>query len=269
MPLEIELWAVETTRGEAIVRSGGRWYRLRREKRWRPEDLGNREPPLPWGDSWLRVRGACSSFEALVAGLEAALSASAGSPDEVRAALRTAIEAPADPRAAWRESFRSLVGMLQGRLDGLFTGRGCSREEALPLILETFRRVFLFGPMELDEVEARLPQMAADVFRERHGDMVRAPAVRRDARSALDGVLQDALAGLGTDTLRCLALWADPRYRGGQSVDARAAAALRISEEEVRRHIDLAAVRLGCTQEQLGTPKMHAAYLHAFRTRLD
>lgn len=269
MSLEIELWALETTRGEAIVRSGGRWYRLRRETRWRPEDLGSREPPLPWGDSWLRVRGTCSSFESLFAGLEAALSASTRSPDEARAALRTAIEAPADPRSAWRDSFRSLVGMFQGRLDALFTDRGCSQEEALALILETFRRVFLLGPMQLDEVEARLPQMAADVFRERYGDVVRAPAVRREASHALDGVLQDALARLGTDTLRCLALWTDPRYRGGQLGDVRAAAALQMSEEEARRHVDLAAVQLGCTREQLGTPKMHAAYLQAFRTRLD
>lgn len=174
--LEIELRALNVADKEAIARCGQRWCRLCQTNNWRPEDLGDREPPFCWGAPFVRVRKVYGSFGALVSGVEAVLLSGAQSPEEIRVALLRRTDSRGnrgDAGNAWREDCRALLSLFQGRLDALFTGRGCSAEEAFPLILETFRRLYFLGPLALDQVEARLPHLAAEVFREQYGDVIR------------------------------------------------------------------------------------------------
>lgn len=185
--LEIELRALNVSDKEAIARCGQRWCRLCQTKNWRPEDLGDREPPFCWGAPFVRVRKVYGSFGALVSGVEAVLLSGAQSPEEIRVALLRRTDSSrnrGDAGTAWKEDCRALLSLFQGRLDALFAGRGCSAEEAFPLILETFRRLYFLGPLTLDQVEARLPHLAAEAFREQYGDLVRNPRPHEPRRDA-------------------------------------------------------------------------------------
>jgi hypothetical protein len=271
--LAIELHALDPSGGEAIVRCMGRWYRVyRRKGQWFLEDLGAVEPPaLRWGGALMRLRRGYPSFGDLAVALTAAASSGAVSLEEVNAALQ--LVGGSTRAAGTREE--EFLSMFQGRVDRLLARRGCSAEDAFPLLLETFRRAFLLSPMDAETLEELLPQIAIEVFREKYGDANRTRTARREPETApastpRDGPLQEALSGLDSLTLRCLAVCSDPRPRSPHLTrEGESARLFALPEEDVRLRIGLAAARLVCSRDQLLSPSMHAAYKRELSRRLD
>lgn len=249
--MKIELRALDVQREEAIVWHSGHWYRLRRGRRWYPEDLGDRQPARLSEPRLVQVRKSYSSFAALVAGLEDVLRSGADSILTVRSRLRSSTEPETPSRDMWRNELPYLIHLYQGALDQLFARRGCTPEESRSLVLETFRRLFLLGPMDGRDAEERLPLLAADVYREVHGDQpVPASRDREEAgqrppagpnRRALE-----AMDDFDTLTLQCLTVWADLRH---SEMDV--ALRLQVPEEDVRRRLDRAAAKLGRTRQEI------------------
>jgi hypothetical protein len=248
--MNIELRALDVQRGEAVVWHSGHWYRLRRERRWYPEDLGDRQPVRLSEPGLIQARKSYSSFAALVAEIEDVLQSGADSALVVKSRLRSSREPERHVREAWRNELPYLIHLYQGALDQLFARRGCTPEESRSLVLETFHRLFLLGPMGGREAEERLPLLAADVYREaranqplpvvgeRTGPVQRLPAgPNRRALEAMDD--------FDTLTLQCLMLWADDRS------EADVALRLQLPEEEVRRRLDRAAAKLDRTRQEV------------------
>ena len=221
----------------------------------------------------VRLRRDYSSFGDLAAALTAAASSGAKSPEEAHAALRLVGSIARQDTDGAREE--ELLSMFQGRVDRLLERRGCSPEEAFPLLLETFRRAFLLAPADTEALEELLPGIAVEVFREKYGDAARPWAMRREPEKApapaiLEGPLEEALADLDSLTLRCLALCSDPRPRSSPLTREGVAATLcAFQEEDVRLRIGLAAARLGCSWDRLLSPSMHAVYKRELSRRLD
>src|SRR6185436_3993845 len=243
--MKIELRALDVLRGEAIVWHSGHWYRLRRERRWYPEDLGDRQPGWASEPRFIQARKSCSSFADLITGLEDVLQHGAESAIAVRSWLRSSTEPEADGVAAWRAELPHLIHLYQGALDQLFARRGCTPEEARSLVLETFRRLFLLGPMDVREAEERLPLLAADVHREVHGGPPPPPLPRLGSPGP-NRRAQAALEHIEPLTLQCLILWADPRR-----TEAQIATLLQLSEDDVRRRLDRAAAKLEKTRREV------------------
>lgn len=166
--MTIELWAFDAKEGEAVVWYTGHWYRLCQMRRWFPEDLGDRQPGWISEPRFVRVRKTYSGFPGLVADLEAVRRSGADSALAVSRLRFSREPAEKDRPAAWRQNLPFLIHLYQGSLDQLFARRGCTPEESFSLILETFRRLFLLGPMEGREIEERLPLLAADVYSSHH-----------------------------------------------------------------------------------------------------
>lgn len=251
--MTIELRALDVEHGEAVVWHSGHWYRLRRDRRWYPEDLGDRQPVRLTEPDLIQLRKPFASFAALVAALEAVLQSGADSELLVRSRLRALTEPEADGREAWRGEMPYLIHLYQGALDQLFARRGCTPEESRPLVLETFRRLYLLGPMDGREAEERLPLLAADVYREVHGRGPR-PAAREPGETAPrlpkgpNRKALEAMDDFDTLTLQCLTLWAD----GGSEADV--AFRLQVPEDEVRRRLDRAAAKLDRTRQEVRGP---------------
>lgn len=265
--MEIELWALDTKHAEAVVRYAGHWYRLRRDRAWWPEDLGNRQPTWTSEPGFIQIRKLYSRFDALVADLKSLLEAGVETAFSVRSRLRSSMEPETDAREGWAQDLPYLIHLYQGALDQIFALRGCTPQASFTLVLETFRRLFLLGPLDGQEVEDRLPALAADVYREIYGDRAHEP--QRRGRHPLLPVLDDpdlekALADLDRPTLRCLSLWADPRLN-----EAELALILQVPEEEVRLRLDLAAAKLGRSRADLKSPQWVASFVRAFRRHLD
>lgn len=166
--MTIELWAFDPHAGEAVVWYCGHWYRLCQVRRWFPEDLGDLQPGWISEPRFVRIRKTYSGFPGLAADLEAVHRADAD-PAIAASRLRFSREpAVKDRQAAWRQNLPYLLHLYQGSLDQMFARRGCTPEESFLLILETFRRLFLLGPLEGREIEERVPLLAADVYRSLH-----------------------------------------------------------------------------------------------------
>jgi hypothetical protein len=163
--MPIELRAFEPQQEEAIVWYSGRWYRLARDRRWYPQDFGTRQPAWMMDSGFIQVRETFSSFPGLVAALEEIIRVEARSAIAVRSRLRSFVEPETHDRlAAWRDQLPYLIYLYQGALDDIFASRGCTPQESRALVLETFKRLFLLGPMGGQEIEERLPLLAAAVF---------------------------------------------------------------------------------------------------------
>jgi hypothetical protein len=167
--MTIELWAFDAREGEAVVWYAGHWYRLCQTRRWFPEDLGDLQPGWISEPRFVRVRKTYSGFPGLAADLEAVCRAGLDSEMAVRSRLRFSREpAEKDRQVAWRQNLPYLIHLYQGSLDQMFARRGCTPEESFSLILETFRRLFLLGPLDGREIEERLPLLAADACSSHH-----------------------------------------------------------------------------------------------------
>jgi hypothetical protein len=73
-----------------------------------------------------------------------------------------------DRQASWRQNLPYLIHLYQGSLDQIFARCGCTPEESFSLILETFKRLFLLGPLDGREIEEKLPLLAVDVYSSCH-----------------------------------------------------------------------------------------------------
>lgn len=251
--MRIELRALDVQRGEAIVWHCGHWYRLRRDRRWYPEDLGGRQPVPLSEPGLIQARKSYGSFAALVADLEGVLQSGADSPLLVKSRLRSSVEPESRGWEAWRNELPYLIHLYQGALDQLFARRGCPPEESRSLVLETFRRLFLLGPMEAGEAEERLPFLAADVYREASANrpLPEARELEGPVRRLPMGPNRKALAAMDdfdTLTLQCLKLWADDQS------EADVAFRLQVPEDEVRRRLDRAAAKLDRTRQEIRGP---------------
>lgn len=264
--MKIELRGLDARRGEAIVWHSGHWYRLRQERRWYPEDLGDRQPVRLSEPGLIQARKSYASFAALVADLEDVLKSGAGSDLAVRSRLRSPTEPTTRGEEAWRNELPYLIHLYQGALDQLFARRGCTSEESRSLVLETFRRLFLLGPMDAREAEERLPLLAADVYREVHGDQP-VPVTREQgeverlpagpSRRALE-----AMDDFDILTLQCLTVWADLRHS-----ETDVALRLQLPEEEVRRRLDRSAAKLGRTRQEIRGPVWRRGFSTTLRRR--
>jgi hypothetical protein len=266
--MNIELRAVDPQRGEAIVWHSGHWYRLRRERRWYPEDLGDRQPVRLSGPGLVQARKSYGSFAALVADLEDVLRSGADSALTVKSRLRSSVEPATHGREAWRDELPYLIHLYQGALDQLFARRGCPPEESRSLVLETFRRLFLLGPMDGREAEEKLPLLAGDVYRDAHGDLPptargRGGPVERPPAGPNRRALE-AMDDLDTLTLQCLIVWADLEHS-----EADVALRLQVPEEDVRRRLDRAAVKLERTRQEIRGPIWRRGFSATFGRRLS
>jgi hypothetical protein len=266
--MNIELQALDVQRGEAIVWHSGHWYRLRRERRWYPEDLGDRPPARLPEPGLIQARKSFSSFAALVAGLEDVLRSGADSVLVVKSRLRSSVEPGTSGREAWQAELPYLIHLYQGALDQLFARRGCPPEESRSLVLETFRRLFLLGPMDGRDAEEHLPLLAADVYREAHGDrpvlIAREPGTPRRLPAGPNRQALRTVESFDPLTLQCLVVWADFRHS-----EADVAMRLQISEEEVRRRLDRAAATVDRTREEIRGPVWRRAFSLPLAHRFD
>jgi hypothetical protein len=251
--MKIELRALDVQRGEAVVWHSGHWYRLRRDRRWYPEDLGDRQPARLSEPGLIQARKSYGSFAALVADLEDVLRSGADSALLVKSRLRSSVEPESRGREAWRNELPYLIHLYQGALDQLFARRGCTPGESRSLVLETFRRLFLLGPMDGREAEERLPFLAADVYREARANQP--VSVVRDWGEPVQRLPMgpnrralEAMDDFDTLTLQCLKLWADDRS------EADVAFRLQVPEDEVRRRLDRAAAKLDRTRQEVRGP---------------
>jgi len=266
--MTIELRALDVQRGEAVVWHSGHWYRLRRDRRWYPEDLGDRQPVRLVEPGLIQVRKPYPSFAALVAALEDVLQSGADSPLLVRSRLRASAEPEAGGREAWRGEMPYLIHLYQGALDQLFARRGCTPQESRSLVLETFRRLFLLGPMDGKEAEEKLPFLAAEVYREARGGRVVPAAAREQGEPAPrlpagpNRRALEAMDDFDTLTLQCLIVWAD-FWHSERDVALR----LQIPDEEVRRRIDRAAAKLGRTRQEIRGPVWRRGFSVTFNRR--
>lgn len=261
-PMWIELRALDPDRKEAVFSCSRLWYRLRADRKWQPEDLGDRPPSWMSEARFLQVREVYRSIPGLIAALEHALRAE--EPGEIRSRLRFF---DAGPAAAWKEELVDHLRLYYHRLDALFADRGCTAQESKALILETFRRLRRMGPLSGQEVAERLPLLAKaaydDTHRRRPAAEVPRDAPGRPGRRPHPAALY-FLKGFGKRTLQCLVLWAaDPR-----NDEARIALLLQIPADEVRARIQGSAEKLGRPPGQLRGAKWHADFSEALRRSL-
>jgi hypothetical protein len=230
--VSVEVWAINATAGEAILRGARRWLLLALDTGWQPTPLqGYREvlrwaqsgSPVPVGKTYRRLEDAIGEVrEACLAALGSVLDL------ETEAGVTSA--APEAPRnifldRAWRrfatkERAEEIIAENSGRLERYFEARGFARARCLALTADVFARLWRDNGGRAGQLElgAKLFQLARQVSSEVSRPPARPRTGRRRAAAARDLAARERqlterlamrIGSLPEETLVTLAAWTD------------------------------------------------------------
>lgn len=264
--MRIELWAVDTASGRAIIRQGDRWLLVSRERGWQPVDTGGRGRAYAWllSPTMVPVGQPCSSFTEAI--LEAARASAAGTPGVLRRLLgRVAKPISGSVPVSWEEQFPAVIECYSDRLDRFFRLRGCSERLSFDLSLKAFLRLFDQGPQKTEEHLSRLLRdIASDLcpFGRRIQEAGPPPRPAWPLNEVEVARFTRLLPKLDPRIRRLLCLWT--ASEGSHEDTAKWVAR---SVNEVRERLVQAAATLGCTIEDLGSPEMAEACVRSRKGR--
>lgn len=264
--MRIELWAVDTVGGRAIIRQGDRWLLVSRERGWQPVDTGGRGRAYAWllSPTMVLVGQPCSNFTEAI--LEARRASAAGTPGVLRRLLgRVAKPISGSVPVSWEEQFPAVIECYSDRLDRFFRLRGCSERLSFDLSLKAFLRLFDQGPQKTEEHLSRLLRDIASDLCPFGRRIQEADPPSRSARPLNEmevARLTRLLPKLDPRVRRFLCLWTASK---GNHEDM--AKLMRLSGNEVRARLVQAAAAAVCTIDDLGSPEMAEACVRARKGR--
>jgi DNA-directed RNA polymerase specialized sigma24 family protein len=276
--MSAKLLALDVGAGDALIYSEGQWYLASLDHGWRPLNVEGHEGAVAWGlSAWaLPVdREYEDLYAAILEARSVCLAASArgvsysASPDLLQELFEESQARQAKRRGRDKE-FENVIRQFTGRLDRFFGSRGCSPDESLELILETFEALYEAGPLEESHLARRVFELALETCRRPQGSggeesPSRDPAGQRigQGERPIPEIREKAAwRGLSVQDLRILYFWTLRRY-GPREIGI----LLNLSEDEVAADLRRMTERLGRPLEGLQQAELTALCLQELRRR--